>query len=463
MRDRKIIQKLLHVNKAFMLLLMFMFMVPSISLASNVGEIEYDDNQLTPTEQQAGGSGNGFNWNPFDWDWNSIGEFIGGVIDGIVEGVVNAIDAMINFLTSLGQMLRDLWDSLPDWAQDLIITIGLIVAVVVAVVVLIAVGVVGVVVGVIAIVVAAIAGIVYYVMYGGTDAFNPLHAAAWIFGGALAGGLVAFLAQAGILTTAFTAALNGLRFVGGYIGLGARSAWSFIFTRGLLPAFHAVTNGARALGLWFRMQTVKTILITNLYRFAHGGWLGLGRHIFGIGLKGAGVSVAFDVIMSTISGNWDFKAMGVNAVIGFFGSILGVGLWTRVRQAVRWERIGWLFYGAGIGAGLEIFKQFMMGKGLNWENVGISTLVWSTLIPMNLWVSKTGLTGLAVDLAKKFPGKYITDFYKDVIYWNSPDKHPDNGLKNIWNGAVDTYNNFRFTFSTGFKNWVFRMFRIYIP
>ncbi|MCJ8008764.1 hypothetical protein ACFFF5_10760 [Lederbergia wuyishanensis] len=441
--------------KSLMVLTLLLVSVPATTIAaSNVGDIEYEKNSLTPTEQQIGGHHGGISLNPVDWNWKKIGDFFKDILDKSIEGVKTGWKAFTEFLSKVGELIASAWDALPDWVKDLIVTIGIILAVIAVIVLLVVGGIITVAVAIVAAIGAIIAGVVYFLLYGGTDAFNPLHAAGWIFGGALAGGLLAFAVETGAMAAFLTWSGNIIRFGIGKLGLALSTSWRFVMTRALVPAFHATMNAARAVGLWFRLQVAKGLLMTNLYRFVHGGWVGLAKHIFGIGLKGAGVSLAFDFV----TGNWDPKSMGINAVFAFFTSLVGVGLWTRVNQAVKWERVGWLIYGAGTGAALEVGKQFVKGEGINWGNVGISSLVFGTLIPMNMWINKAGLSGLLVDFAKKYPPKFLTETYKDIIYWNSPDMHPDNRLKNIWNGYVDAWNNFKYECSAGVKYWYQRLF-----
>ncbi|KRG09372.1 hypothetical protein ACA29_23190 [Lederbergia galactosidilytica] len=160
--------------------------------------------------------------------------------------------------------------------------------------------------------------------------------------------------------------------------------------------------------------------------------------------------------------------MAVNAVVAFFGSVFGAGLWTRVRNVVGWKRLGWILYGGGVGTGLEILKQWVMGDGINWTNVGISALVFGTLVPLNRWTAGLNIPewlekSQIIDFAKKFPSKFLTDFYKDIIYWNNPDAHPDNGLRNYFNAWGDFINNIKYEFSSGYKNWMWKLFKIHIP
>ncbi|MBS4220623.1 hypothetical protein KHA96_20205 [Bacillus sp. FJAT-49711] len=438
-----------------LMLISLLFSVPVTTMAaSNVGDIEYENNSLTPTEQQAWGNNGGISLNPIDWNWKKIGDFFKDILDKTIEGAKIGWHAFTKFLSDVGEMIASAWDALPDWVKDLIVTIGIILAAIAIIALLVVGGVITIAVAIVAAIAAIIAGIVYFALYGGTDAFNPLHAAGWIFGAAIAGGLLAFAVETGAMAAFLTWSGNILRVGIGKVGLALSTGWRFVMTRALVPAFQATVNAMRGISIWLRFQAAKGLLITNLYRFAHGGWMGLAKHIFGIGLKGAGVSVAFDLI----TGNWDPKSIGINAVFGFFTALLGVGLWTRVREAAKWERIGWLAYSGGIGAFLEGAKQLVTGNGLNWGNIGISTLVWGSLIPMNLWLNKAGISGILVDLAKKFPTKFFTDTYKDVIYWNNPDTHPENRLKNMWNSYVDACNNFKHDVSTGFKNLYERLF-----
>ncbi|MCR2823706.1 hypothetical protein [Lederbergia panacisoli] len=440
--------------KSFMLLLLLVTVPVTTLAASNVGDIEYENNSLTPTEQQAWGHHGGISLNPVDWNWKKIGDFFKDILDKTIEGAKIGWHAFTKFLSDVGEMIASAWDALPDWVKDLIVTISIILAAIAVIALLVVGGIITIAVAIVAAIAAVIAGIIYFALYGGTDAFNPLHAAGWIFGAAIAGGLLAFAVETGAMAAFLTWSGNILRVGIGKVGLALSTAWRFVMTRALVPAFQVTMNAVRAVGLWFRLQVAKGLLMTNLYRFVHGGWLGLAKHILGIGLKGAGVSVAFDIV----TGNWDPKSMGINAVFAFFTSLVGVGLWTRVNQAVKWERVGWLIYGAGTGAVIEAGKQFVKGEGMDLGGIGISSLVFASLIPMNMWINKAGISGILVDFAKKYPPKFLTQTYKDILYWNNPDIHPDNRLKNMWNGYVDAWNNFQYEVSASFKYWCQRLF-----
>lgn len=478
----------------YIMLLIILLFPFSAKASTTVGEIEYDDNSLTPTEQQAGSSGGGINLNPLDWDWGSIGGAIGDFVDGVIDGAIDLWDGFLDFLGEVGQMFVDLWDSLPDWAKDLIITIGIIVAVVAGIVLLVVGGIISVAVAVVAAVVAIIAGIVYFAMYGGTDAFNPLHAAIWIVGGALAGGLLAFAVEAG----AIGLLLQGLRTGLGYAGLGLRTAFQFIWTRGLVPAFQAIRAGiqfAWARGIvpafqairtgiqaaWTRgivpaFQAIRTAIQTTWatrilpflqsiktafgsFLAANGGWAGLLK----IGFVSSGVSIGFDLL----TGETDIKKVFVNATIAFFGGIFGAGVWTKIRSLSGFfKRFGLVIYSGTIGSGLEVVRQWIIGDGINWAEVGIGALVFGTLIPAKYWMAglsqafqKTSIP----DFMEKFATKFITNFYKDIIYWNDPKTHPDNGLRNYLNSWTDFINNVKFEFTSGYKNWMWKLFKIHIP
>src|SRR5690606_9739990 len=255
--------------KSLMLLLLLVSFPVSTLASSNVGDIEYEKNSLTPTEQQAGGHNGGISLNPLDWNWKKIGEFFKDIYDKVIEGAKIGYQEFIKFIEKVGEMIAAAWDALPDWVKDLIVTIGIIIAVVAVIALLVVGGIITIAVGIVAAIAAVVAGIVYFAMYGGTDAFNPLHAAAWIIGGALAGGLLAFAVETGAMAAFLTWSGNIIRVGIGKLGLAISAGWRFVMTRALVPAFHATIKAVRAVGLWFRLQMAKGLLMTHLYRFAH--------------------------------------------------------------------------------------------------------------------------------------------------------------------------------------------------
>ncbi len=472
-----------HMIKTVMLLVFLLFNPGASTAASTVGDIEYDNNGLTPTEQQ-GGSSNGINLNPLDWDWGQIGEI---ALDGLKElwdGAVDVWDGFVDFLSDVGGMIGDIWESMPDWAQDLIITIGIVVAAVVVIALLVVAGVVTVIVGIVAAIAAIIAGGIYFAIHGGTDSFNPLHAAAWIFGSALAGGLLAFAIETGAMAVFLSSTWNGIRFLGGKLLLGLRLGWQFTWNKVLVPAFQGIRlflqfTWSKGLvpvfqGIRLFLQFTWTHGLVPAFRMiatgfrgllaANNGWMGLLK----TGMSGSLVSLAFDGVMGFMTGEWDMKAILLNAAFGFFGAVLGAGLWTRVRGVTGWSRLGWISYGGAVGTGLELLKQWVAGDGINWVDVGITALVFGTLIPLSRWtaglnISETMDKFKIIDFAEKFPSKFLSGLYKDIIYWNNPDAHPDNNLKDYYHSWGDFINNFKFEFTTGYKNWMWKVFRIYIP
>ncbi|KRG09373.1 hypothetical protein ACA29_23195 [Lederbergia galactosidilytica] len=333
MGKNRLIQSISQIIPYIMLLIILLFPFTA-NASTTVGDIEYDDNSLTPTEQQAGSSGGGINLNPLDWDWSSIGDAIGDFVDGVIEGAIDLWDGFLDFLGEIGQMLADLWDSLPDWAKDLIITIGIIVAVVAAIVLLVVGGIISIAVAVVAAVVAIIAGIIYFALYGGTDAFNPLHAALWIVGGGVNRRINCVCCSSRrcwTITSRFAIwnRKNWYWFTGCFSiylwsrGLvpafqAGRAALQFAWARGIVPAFQAIRTGIQA--AWTRgivpaFQAIRTAIQTTWatrilpflqsmktafsgFLAANNGWMGLLK----VGISGSVVSVFFDISIGVMTG-----------------------------------------------------------------------------------------------------------------------------------------------------------------
>ena len=285
-------------------------------------DIEYDDNGLTPTEQQAGDSGGGFGWNPLGWDWSGVGDFFGDLWDGFVDGLSSLWEGTVDFFSNLGEMISDLWNSLPDWAQDLIITIGLVIGVAIAAVLLVVAGVISVAVAIVAIVAAAIAGAIYYALYGGTDAFNWMHATAWIFGSALVAGLAAFAVTSIGLGTIWSGIQSFGAMLGSWIARGVSSAWGSLRSlggaiwTGLRSAGSAIWSGLRSFGIaaWSSLRSLGGAIWTGLRSAGSAIWSGL---------RTAGGAIWTGL---RTFGSWTWSFLKANAMAGVWSSLASLGI-----------------------------------------------------------------------------------------------------------------------------------------
>ena len=445
MKQQKFFRKTGHIVRSILLLMVLLFISQPTLAASNVGDIEYDDNSLTPTEQQSGGIV-GHPPETGGWDWGSVGDWLKNILDTVLDGVATAWDAIISFFAEVGQMIQDVWDSMPDWAKDLIITIGLIVAVVIAAVILVVAGVISVVVAVIAVVIAAIAGIIYYAMYGGTDAFNPWHAAAWIFGGALAGGGIALLAEAGLLSAGLGFLWRGITSIAGRIGLKFRGAWLFAVEgwAGEIQAFRMLMG---MFNTWVGRKLAWSL-------FVRGGWSGLLGRLATFGFWNSAIGTSFTFIYGLATGEpATFQQLFASAITGFLGGVTFAGFWNRFMQAGKLGRTLWALAGSGAGGLLAGLNGWISGDGFTWNNVLVGAAAWLAVGPMSVWFSKTSMSNTILEVAFEYPKKIISNRLKDIMLWNDPEAHPDNWLRGIWDGMVNQYNNVLWHLDYVMRNW----------
>ncbi|WP_404453904.1 hypothetical protein LG329_04520 [Virgibacillus necropolis] len=388
------------VSLLFVLLVSVIF--PAITINADLGEFEYDDGGLKPTEMQQGDTSPG-DHNSGDTDigdadrpwwekgWDKLKEIGGDIKDTFID----VKDTVIECGKDVGQCAQDIgdwaedtwndfadsvqewWDGLPDFVQDLIKTVGAIIAVVAAIAALVALGVIGLVVGIVAAVGAIIAGIVYLIINGGTDNFSFMGVLTWSAGGALAGGLLSYFgAGAAIMTGLRTsgrwlagAGRNALISGGKWIVGASRNAlvaggrWLAGAGRNIVGSFK---SGMASAGRW--IATTSRSALRGLKSFAGSAWrlgksgatklLNVYKAAFGYSWKTFGNTVLYGY-----SGNflYEFANAGPNdswldislkAGIGTLGVLLGAPLGAGFIRSVRNIRnIKWGLLGKVAGAG----------------------------------------------------------------------------------------------------------------
>lgn len=409
------------------LALLFTLLLP-FSPVYGDSSIEYDDNGLTPTEQQEGNSG-GFGWNPLGWDWSGVGDFFGDLWDGFVDGLSSAWEGTVDFFSNLGDMMADLWNALPDWAQDLIITVGLILGVAIAAVLLVVAGVISVAVAVVAVVAAAIAGIIYYALYGGTDAFNWMHAAGWIFGSALVAGLATFAVTSIGLGTIWAGIKSFGAMLGSWIARGLSGIWS-----GLRWLGGKAWGGLRWLGgaIWTGIRAAGRG-IAWLAGKAWGGLKWLGSKMWGVlkpagswvwtfikanataGLVSALASMAIDGFKyfvlgeSMTLGNFVTNTL-LSALFGFVGGPIAGNIKVAF-QARSWgQLVGWAGLTGLLAGANNLLGDLFKGEA-SWHSFVSGTLAGLFGAPFASSLSDVG-GGFLANLGVDFGTKAIEEFVK---------------------------------------------------
>jgi hypothetical protein len=454
----------------FAIILCLLFSFVSVSPAS-VGALEYNKSQIKPTEMQANDSNSFWDFLPFDFG-DGLKDTLKKVekfFEPVIKALGDAVDWAANGIKSVG----DWWNSLDDWTKDLIYTILAVLAVVaVAVAAFVLLPFVGVALLVGAIIGAIVAGAFYFWKYGGTDTFG-WGVLAWAFGGAALGALGGWLysigavgAMAGMLRAGLarglTAALNGMRTFGGWLGQGLRY----------------IGSGMRTFGGWIG-QGLRTG-VRYLRSFA--GWIGQGARRFGsfVGRNamrfgrwaGARGRAAFTAI-GRFYGGWGvfFKAVGIGAlvslgldVINYFffneplnlgdtlrnmainGLLAGIGgpIAGKLKLAFTsksWIRlVGWGGLSTTLGAGAYGLGEYFDGS-FTPEDLIVGGIGGLIALP-----GSTAIANALNDFAEPITqpmGNIINSVTADLYYWNDSKSHPDNNLKNLYNKGLEKFSEFQ--------------------
>jgi hypothetical protein len=450
---------------AIILCLLFSFV--SVSPAS-AGSLDYDKSQIKPTEMQAKDTGSFWDFLPFDFGDGLKDTFK--KIEKFFKPVIKALGDAIDWAAKGIKGLADWWESLDDWTKDLIYTILAVLAVVVvAVAAFFLLPFVGVALLIGAIIGAIVAGAFYFWKYGGTDAFG-WGVLAWVFGGAALGGLGAWLysigavgAMAGMLRAGLarglTAALNGMRTFGGWLGQGMRYVGRGMRTFGgwlgqglrtgarYLRSFAGwIGQGARRFGSFVGRNVMRfgrwaaakgRVAITAIGRF-YGGW---GVFLKAVGI-GAGVSFVWDVGTAVLTGeqlNFGeiFTNMGINGLLAGIGGPIPGKLLGAITSKSWGSLTGWATLSAGIGSASYSFTEYLDGS-FTVEDLIVGGVAGLIALPGSSAIANT-LGDFAEPITQPM-GNFINSLTADVYYWNDPKAHPDNGLKDLYNKGLDKFN-----------------------
>ncbi|RNA66847.1 hypothetical protein [Alteribacter keqinensis] len=308
--------------------------------------------------------------------WNDTREFASDAWDGLREVGSGSWDWMADMGETAWDWTRDravdvwdwtvdqatsAWEWLGDWGQDLVKTVLTIVGVGVGIVALVALGIISVPVAIVAGIGAAVFGIGYFIIYGGTDAFNWVHGLLWTTGGAILGGILqATGALAALGTLGKKAALSSWawlrqspQMIAGWVSRGG--SWLAGASR---AAGSWLAGSARAAGSWVA-GTAKTLGSAALgaARTA-GGWLAGAARASGGWLAGAARSIGSALAGAARGvGGWIARGLGKIPVLGsLFGKIGNVGLLKGMKMAMV---KGAQLYGLGFATSLfvSLIKQ----------------------------------------------------------------------------------------------------------
>jgi hypothetical protein len=453
----------------FAIILCLLFSFVSVSPAS-AGGLDYDKSQIKPTEMQAKDTGSFWDFLPFDFG-DGLKDTLK-KIEKFFKPVIKALGDAIDWAAKGIKGLADWWESLDDWTKDLIYTILAVLAVVVvAVAAFFLLPFVGVALLIGAIIGAIVAGAFYFWKYGGTDAFG-WGVLAWVFGGATLGALGAWLysigavgAMAGMLRAGLarglTAALNGMRTFGGWLGQGMRYVGRGMRTIGgwlgqglrtgarYLRSFAGwIGQGARRFGSFVGRNAMRfgrwaaakgRVAITAIGRF-YGGW---GVFLKAVGI-GALVSLGLDVINYFVFNEPlnpvdTLRNMAINGLLAGIGGPIA-GKLKIAFTSKSWMRLaGWGGLSTTLGAGAYGFGEYLDGS-FTPEDLIVGGIGGLIALP-----GSTAIANALNDFAEPITqpmGNLINSVTADVYYWNDSKSHPDNNLKNLYNKGLDKFSEF---------------------
>jgi hypothetical protein len=453
----------------FAIILCLLFSFVSVSPAS-AGGLDYDKSQIKPTEMQAKDTGSFWDFLPFDFG-DGLKDTLK-KIEKFFKPVIKALGDAIDWAAKGIKGLADWWESLDDWTKDLIYTILAVLAVVVvAVAAFFLLPFVGVALLIGAIIGAIVAGAFYFWKYGGTDAFG-WGVLAWVFGGAALGALGAWLysigavgAMAGVLRAGLarglTAALNGMRTFGGWLGQGMRYVGRGMRTIGgwlgqglrtgarYLRSFAGwIGQGARRFGSFVGRNAMRfgrwvaakgRVAITAIGRF-YGGW---GVFLKAVGI-GALVSLGLDVINYFVFNEPlnpvdTLRNMAINGLLAGIGGPIA-GKLKIAFTSKSWMRLaGWGGLSTALGAGAYGFGEYLDGS-FTPEDLIVGGIGGLIALP-----GSTAIANALNDFAEPITqpmGNLINSVTADVYYWNDSKSHPDNNLKNLYNKGLEKFSEF---------------------
>ncbi|UTR11086.1 hypothetical protein MM300_01775 [Evansella sp. LMS18] len=270
----------------------------------------------------------------------SFGEWL---LDGFVDTMSSVGEWFSDTISTAGEWFSEAWDGLSDWTQDLIVTIGIVLGVVAGIAVLVVVGLISIPVALVAAAGAAIAAGIYFLVNGGTDSFNWLHALAWTVGGSITGGL-----------------LQGT----GGLAAGARALWVAARSSALSPFSKA----------------------------------GLG-YFFG----GFGVSAGIDFVSSFLhmleTGEWNLsmREVIVNGIYTGIASLLTFGtagkfLTATIPGRLKLSMFKWPIYSGAVIGTLEFLRGYVLTGNMSFTDFFVGFLVGASFYFM---------AAIAKDITKK--------------------------------------------------------------
>lgn len=319
-----------HPASFVMLFMLFVGLLlgPSFSAAASTDTLQFEDQRLSPTEQENGGSSpggggsgsaddpgsveNGQKDNPVGDIFNKVGDFFGDAGDAVVdawdyttEKVSDGWGYTTGFATDAWNGVENWWNDLPPWVQDSIKTAGGIAAAGAVIAGLVAAGVIAAPIGIVAGAGALIGGGVYALLTAGTDNYSFL-------GSLLATGA-------------------------GALSLGAGQAF-------LRPAL--MKAGATIFGVGFAEQFFAELIYSNAtntaFNLRHGMIESVSTGVTSLITLGLGAKVA----TASKLGKWGWGLFGAT-VSGAFGS--GV-------EYFKEGSVGWDDFAVNFGAGLLLTR-----------------------------------------------------------------------------------------------------------
>jgi hypothetical protein len=436
----------------FAIILCLLFSFVSVSPAS-AGGLDYDKSQIKPTEMQAKDTGSFWDFLPFDFG-DGLKDTLK-KIEKFFKPVIKALGDAIDWAAKGIKGLADWWESLDDWTKDLIYTILAVLAVVVvAVAAFFLLPFVGVALLIGAIIGAIVAGAFYFWKYGGTDAFG-WGVLAWVFGGAALGALGAWLysigavgAMAGMLRAGLarglTAALNGMRTFGGWLGQGMRYVG-----RGMRTFASWIGQGAKRFGAFVGRNAMRfgrwagargRAAIRAIGGF-YGSW---GAFFKAVGI-GAGVSFFYDFAMAAFTDEQfnlteTIRNMAINGLTAGIGGPIAGKLKSALTVRSWKSLVGWSSLSTGIGASVYSFTEYLDGS-FTPEDVIVGGIGGLLALPGTTVIANT-LNDFAEPITQPM-GNFINTITADVYYWNDSKSHPDNNLKKIYNTGLEKFSQFQ--------------------
>jgi hypothetical protein len=424
-----------------------------VSPALAGGKLHYEKSQIKPTDMQQKDSSSFWDFLPFDFGDGLKDTFK--KIEKFFKPVLEALEDAIDWAAKGIKGLSNWWESLDNWTKDLIYTILAVLAVVVvAVAAFFLLPFVGVALLIGAIIGAIVAGAFYFWKYGGTDAFG-WSVLAWVFGGAALGVLGAWLysigavgAMAGMLRVGLarglTAAFNGMRTFGGWLGQGLRAGARYLRTfagwigQGARRFGSFAGRNAMRFGRWVGAR--GRAAITSIGRF-YGGWTVFFKAI-GIG---ALVSLGLDIIKyfffnEPLNIVDTLRNMAINGLLAGIGGPIAGKLKLAFRSKSWIRLVGWGGISTTLGAGAYGLGEYFDGS-FTPEDLIVGGIGGLIALP-----GSTAIANALNDFAEPITqpmGNIINSVTADLYYWNDTKSHPDNNLKNLYNKGLDKFSEFQ--------------------